>query len=110
MKHLLLVILATFTFASADMLPPSEASSELTFIATSDYECNLYIELAGTDLLALTQAEKQSNPKAIQQAFNSFMQHSSRAITICSYVNELAVSDIVNIQNSISHYYYKHYK
>ncbi len=110
MKHLLLAILATFTFASTDMLPPSEASSELAFIATSDYECNLYVELAGTDLLALAQAEKHANSKAIQQAYNSFMYHSTQATTICSYINELAVAEIVDIQNSISYYYYKNYK
>ena len=110
MKLLLLSLLTTLTFASTDLLPPSEASNELAFIASSDYECNLYIELAGNDLLTLAKAEQTTNSKAVQSAFNSFMYHSSRATTICSYINELVVADIVDIQNSISYYYYKHYK
>ena len=110
MKLLLLSLLATLTFAATDMLPPSEASSELAFVSSSDYECNYYIELAGQDLTTLSIAERTPNSKAIQSAFTSFMYHSSQATTICSYINELVVADIVDIQNSISYYYYKHYK
>ena len=110
MKLSLLTLLVTFSLASTDMLPPNEASSELAFIATSDYECNLYIELAGQDLLTLANIERNPNSKAIQQAYNSFMYHSTQATTICMDINELAVAEIVDIQNSISYYYYKNYK
>ena len=110
MKPLILSLLATFALATTDMLPPSEASNELSFIATSDYQCNLYMELASQDLLTLAAAEKYPNTKAVQQAYNSFMYHSSRATTICIDIDELAVASIQDVQNSVSYYYYKHYK
>ena len=105
-----ILIVINLLSASTDMLPPSEASSELAFIATSDYECNYYIELAGQDLLTLANLERNPNSKAIQQAYNSFMYNSTQATTICMDINELAVAEIVDIQNSISYYYYKNYK
>lgn len=110
MKLFLLTLLATFSLASTDMLPPSEASNELAFITTSDYECNYYIELAGQDLLTLATLEQSPKSKAIQQAYNSFMYHSTRATSICMYIDELTASEIIDVQNSISYYYYKHNK
>lgn len=110
MKPLILSLLATFALASTDMLPPHEAVNELAFLSTSDFECNLYMELANQDLLTFAKAEQQPNSKAIQQAYNSFMYHSSQATTICNYIDELTVAGIQDVQDSISYYYYKHYK
>lgn len=110
MKLLLIILLATLTLASTDVLPPHEAHNEFVYIATSDYQCNLYIELTGQNLEALTIAEANHNAAQLRVAFNAFMQNSAKAIDVCSYIDAQTTSDITDIQNGISYYYYKHYK
>ena len=110
MKLFLLTLLATFSLASTDVYPPKEAYNEYAFIATSDYSCNLYIELAGQNLEALADAESTSNIKQLRASFNQFMTNSSKAIEVCSYIDEQTTADIVEIQNGVSYYYYKNYK
>ena len=110
MKQLLLALLTTLTFASTDMLPPAEASKELNFIATSDYECNYYLELAGQDLLTLANFDTSHKPRDVKRLYEAFMDHSTRATEICIEINRLIVDDIINIQNDITYYYNKNYK
>ena len=110
MKLLLLALLASLSLASTDVYPPKEAYNEFTFIATSDYQCNLYIELAGQNLEAMADAESTLNTKQLKASFHQFMNNSSKAIDVCAYIDEQTTADIVEIQNSISYYYYKNYK
>ena len=110
MKLFLLTLLATFSLASTDVYPPKEAYNEFVFIATSDYSCNLYIELSGQNLEALADAESNSNIKQLRAAFKQFMSNSTKAIEVCSYIDEQTTADIIEIQNSVAYYYYKNYK
>ena len=110
MKLFLLTLLASLSLASTDVYPPKEAYNEFVFIATSDYHCNLYIELAGQNLEAMADAESILDTKQLKEALNQFMYNSSKAISICVYIDEQTTAEIVEIQNSISYYYYKNYK
>ena len=110
MRLFLLALLVSLSLASTDVYPPEEAYNEFTFIATSDYQCNLYIELAGQNLEAMAEAESTLNIKQLKVLFNQFMHNSSKAIDVCAYIDTQATADIVEIQNSISYYYYKKYK
>ena len=110
MKLLLLTLLTTFTLASTDMLPPSEASKELAYIATDNYECNYFIELAGQDLLTLAAFDSNQPKKDIKKVYDAFMEHSTKATTICVYINKLIVNDITEIQDDITYFYNQNYK
>lgn len=110
MKLFLLTLLASLSLASTDVYPPKEAYNELTFIATSDYQCNLYMELAGQNLKALANAESTSNTKQLKVSFNQFMSNSTKAIDVCSYIDKQTTADIIAIKNSVFYYYYKNYK
>ena len=110
MKLFLLTLLATFSLASTDILPPSESANELTLIFTDNYECNLHLERAGQDLVALAKAEEASNTTALKQAFNNFMNHSNLAIDACYPINEAITLDIIEVQANIAYYYYQNYR
>lgn len=98
------MLLATLAFAATtDILPPKEASNELAFIATDNYECNYFIELAGQDLLLLASSHSKRD-------YDAFMEHSTKATTICVYINKLITNDIVNIQNDVTYFYNQNYK
>ena len=110
MKLLLLTLLTTFTLASTDMLPPSEASKELAYIATDDYECNYYLELAGQDLLLLAKYDTSHKPVKVTKLYKAFMDHSTRAREVCIHINQLVADDISEIQDNITYFYNQNYK
>ena len=107
MKFLLLALLTTFTLAAADMLPLKESSKELNYITTSDFECNYYLELAGQDLLSLSNYNKSTKPSNL---YESFMNHSTKAKELCISINKLIVEDITEIQDDITDFYNQNYK
>ena len=109
-KTILLPILTTFTLASTDMLPPSEASKELAYIATDNYECNYYLELAGQDLLSLANYDTSHKPIKVKKLYQAFMDHSTKAREICIHINKLVVDDIIEIQDDITYFYNQNYK
>ena len=110
MKLLLLTLLATFTLASTDMLPPQEASKELTYIATDNYECNYYLELAGQDLLHLANYDTSHKPAQVTKLYQAFMDHSAKAREVCIHINQLVADDISEIQDDITYFYNQNYK
>lgn len=109
-KTILLPILTTFTLASTDMLPPQEASKELAYIATENYECNYYLELAGQDLLHLANYDTLHKPAQVTKLYQAFMNHSTRAREVCMYINQLVADDISEIQNDITYFYNQNYR
>lgn len=110
MKLFLLTLLTTFSLASTDILPPSESASELTLIATDNYECNLHLERAGQDLLALAKAEDTSDKLAIEKAFNNFMNRANLAVAACYPINDVITADIIEVQANVAYYYYQNYR
>ena len=106
----ILILLTTFTLASTDMLPPSEASKELAYIATDNYECNYYLELAGQDLLSLANYDTSHKPIKVKKLYQAFMDHSTKAREICIHINKLVVDDIIEIQDDITYFYNQNYK
>lgn len=104
MKQLLLIIMSTFTLASTNYY---ESSKELNYIATSSFECNYYLELAGQDLLSLANYNESTKPRKL---YETFIDHSTKAAEVCAYINQLIVDDIIEIQNDITYFYNQNYK
>ena len=104
MKLLLLTLSTTFLLASTNL---HESSKELNYIATSDFECNYYLELAGQDLLSLSNYNKSTKPSSL---YESFMNHSTKAKELCININRLVVEDITEIQDDITDFYNQNYK
>ena len=109
-KTILLPILTTFTLASTDILPPQEASKELAYIATDNYECNYYLELAGQDILLLAKYDTSHKPVQVTKLYKAFMENSNKAREVCIHINKLVVDDIIEIQDDITYFYNKNYK
>lgn len=88
-----------------DIETPKMYSQEARNLSSESYECNYYIELAGKNLYDIDVYEKVADIKKIKSNYNLFIKHSSKAIEICSYVNETIVQDMIEIQEGVTIYY-----
>ena len=92
-----------------DIQSPSEYKKEVFDIATSDYECNLFIEKTGNNLYSMAMAEERNDKKTISSEFYIFLKNSNTAIEYCKYYSESVVSDLMEIQEGVIFYYNKEY-
>ncbi len=107
-------LLSTMSFAlpndnMTDIQSPSEYKKEVFDIATSDYECNLFIEKTGNNLYSMAMAEERNDKKTISSEFYIFLKNSNTAIEYCKYYSESVVSDLMEIQEGVTFYYNKEY-
>lgn len=107
-------LLSTMSFAlpndnMADIQSPNEYKKEVFDIATSDYECNLFIEKTGNNLYSMAMAEERNDKKTISSEFYIFLKNSNTAIEYCKYYSESVVSDLLEIQEGVIFYYNKEY-
>ena len=107
-------LLSTASFAlpndnMTDIQSPSEYKKEVFDIATSDYECNLFIEKTGNNLYSMAMAEERNDKKTISSEFYIFLKNSNTAIEYCKYYSESVVSDLMEIQEGVIFYYNKEY-
>ena len=107
-------LLSTMSFAlpndnMTDIQSPSEYKKEVFDIATSDYECNLFIEKTGNNLYSMAMAEERNDKKTISSEFYIFLKNSNTAIEYCKYYSESVVSDLMEIQEGVIFYYNKEY-
>lgn len=107
-------LLSTMSFAlpndnMTDIQSPNEYKKEVFDIATSDYECNLFIEKTGNNLYSMAMAEERNDKKTISSEFYIFLKNSNTAIEYCKYYSEGVVSDLLEIQEGVIFYYNKEY-
>lgn len=107
-------LLSTMSFAlpndnMTDIQSPSEYKKEVFDIATSNYECNLFIEKTGNNLYSMAMAEERNDKKTISSEFYIFLKNSNTAIEYCKYYSESVVSDLMEIQEGVIFYYNKEY-
>lgn len=107
-------LLSTMSFAlpndnMTDIQSPNEYKKEVFDIATSDYECNLFIEKTGNNLYSMAMAEERNDKKTISSEFYIFLKNSNTAIEYCKYYSESVVSDLMEIQEGVTFYYNKEY-
>ena len=107
-------LLSTMSFAlpndnMTDIQSPNEYKKEVFDIATSNYECNLFIEKTGNNLYSMAMAEERNDKKTISSEFYIFLKNSNTAIEYCKYYSESVVSDLMEIQEGVIFYYNKEY-
>jgi rRNA pseudouridine-1189 N-methylase Emg1 (Nep1/Mra1 family) len=117
MKYLLIssLLFSTLAFAlpndkMTDIETPNNYKKEVYGLATSDFECNLYIEKSGSNLLKMSEAELKNDIKTVSSEFFVFLKNSNNAIEFCKYISDSVVSDMINIQEGVTAYYNEKFK
>ena len=113
MKILLSIILSVCAFAfplATDIQDPKTNADEVLFLATDNFECNLYIEKAGQALLMMSKAEETHNKSALHNQYIIFLDQSDKAIAICKDISTGVAHDLVDIRTDVEIYYKLIYK
>lgn len=92
-----------------DIETPKMYSEETAFLATDNYECNYYIELAAINLHDMDVYEKIADNKKVRSNYSLFVKHSSRAIEVCTDVSKAVVQDMLEIKQGVEIYYKEKY-
>lgn len=116
MKYLLfLSILTSLSFSlpndnMTDVETPNDYKKEVFDMQTNDYQCNLYIEKAGSNLWNMSIAEEKKDNKTVSSEFFVFLKNSNYAIEYCKYSSAEVVYDMTNIQEGVTYYYNEKFK
>lgn len=117
MKYILIssLLFSSLAFAlpndrMTDIETPNNYKKEVYGLSTSDFECNMYIEKAGANLLTMSEAEQKNDKKTVSSEFFVFIKNSDNAIEYCRYVSSDVSNDMISIQEGVKAYYNQEYR
>lgn len=93
-----------------DIESPDQYRKDVQSMATSDFQCNLYIEKTGANLYVMSQAEQINDKKTISSEFLLFVKNSNYAMEYCQYLSTDVVQDMAEIQEGVITYYNEEFK
>ena len=93
-----------------DIESPDQYRKDVQSMATSDYQCNLYIEKTGASLYIMSQAEQNKDKKTVSSEFLVFVKNSNYAMEYCQYISTDIVQDMADIQEGVITYYNEEFK
>jgi len=106
MKTLLTLLLLVVTLSATHI---KQTASNLNYVATSDYQCNLYLEYATNSLYQMAKAEESKNIMYISIHFNNYQTNVELAINYCNQINEKVTEEILDIHSKVTSYYLRNY-